>query len=98
MPVKIDGRTYYRTAEVCQIVGIGKSTLFRWIRQNIVRDAEYRDRKGWRLFAEDELRSLEAETKRIQRNHVKNTLDLREQTLGGVSWQRQSLGIHKQGR
>lgn len=70
MPVKINGRTYYRTAEVCQIVGIGKSTLFRWIRQNIVSDAEYRDRKGWRLFAEDELRGLEAETKRIQRNHA----------------------------
>ena len=70
MPVKIDGRTYYRTAEVCQIVGIGKSTLFRWIRQNIVGDAEYRDRKGWRLFAEEELRSLEAETKRIQKNRA----------------------------
>ena len=70
MPVKIDGRIYYRTAEVCQIVGIGKSTLFRWIRQNIINDAEYRDRKGWRLFAEDELRSLEAETKRVQKNHA----------------------------
>ena len=69
MPVKKDGRVYYRTAEVCQIVGIGKSTLFRWIRQNVVDDAEYRDRKGWRLFAEDELHSLEAETKRIQKNH-----------------------------
>lgn len=70
MPVKIDGQTYYRTAEVCQMVGIGKSTLFRWIRQNIVNDAEYRDRKGWRLFAEDELRRLEAETKRVQKNHA----------------------------
>lgn len=70
MPVKINGQTYYRTAEVCQLVGIGKSTLFRWIRQNIIKDAEYRDRKGWRLFAEDELHSLEAETKKIQRNHV----------------------------
>ena len=80
MPLKIDGRIYYRTAEVCQMVGIGKSTLFRWIRQNIVQDAEYRDRKGWRLFAEHELRSLEAETKRIQKNHpgnnVRNTVDI----------------------
>ncbi|MGB6874182.1 MAG: helix-turn-helix domain-containing protein [Dehalococcoidia bacterium] len=70
MPVKINGRIYYRTAEVCQMVGIGKSTLFRWIRQNIVKDAEYRDRKGWRLFAEDELLSLKSETNKIQRNHV----------------------------
>jgi predicted site-specific integrase-resolvase len=70
MPVKIDGRIYYRTAEVCEMVGIAKSTLFRWIKQDVVKDAEYRDRKGWRLFAEDELRILESETKRIQRNHV----------------------------
>jgi DNA-binding transcriptional MerR regulator len=70
MPVKINGRMYYRTAEVCQIVGIGKSTLFRWIRQNIIKDAEYRDRKGWRLFTEDELLSLKSETNKIQRNRV----------------------------
>ncbi len=70
MPVKIDGRIYYRTAEVCQMVGIGKSTLFRWIRQNVVRDAEFRDRKGWRLFAEDELNSLKSETNKIQKSRV----------------------------
>jgi DNA-binding transcriptional MerR regulator len=70
MPVKLNGRIYYRTAEVCQMVGIGKSTLFRWIRQNIVNDAECRDRKGWRLFTEDELLSLKSETNKIQRNRV----------------------------
>jgi DNA-binding transcriptional MerR regulator len=70
MPVKINGRMYYRTAEVCQIVGIGKSTLFRWIRQNIIKDAEYRDRKGWRLFTEDELLILKSETNKIQKNRV----------------------------
>jgi predicted site-specific integrase-resolvase len=70
MPVKIDGRIYYRTAEVCQMVGIGKSTLFRWIRQNVVKDAEFRDRKGWRLFAEDELNSLKSETNKIQKSRM----------------------------
>jgi predicted site-specific integrase-resolvase len=70
MPVRIDGRVYYRTAEVCQMVGIGKSTLFRWIRQNVVKDAEYRDRKGWRLFAEDELSNLKSETNKIQKSRL----------------------------
>ena len=70
MPVKINGRIYYRTAEVCHVVGIGKSTLFRWIRQSVVKDAECRDRKGWRLFAEDELISLKSETNKIQKNRV----------------------------
>jgi len=73
MPVEINGQVYYRTAEVCQTVGIGKSTLFRWMRENIIKEAEYRDRKGWRLFTEDELRSITAETSRIQRNHVAQT-------------------------
>lgn len=70
MPVKINGRVYYRTAEVCQAVGIGKSTLFRWIRDNIVQEAAHRDRKGWRLFTEGELRTIAAETGRIQSNQV----------------------------
>jgi hypothetical protein len=52
------------------MVGIGKSTLFRWIKQNIVKDAEYRDRKGWRLFAEEEVLNLKSETNKIQTNHL----------------------------
>lgn len=70
MPIQLNGQVYYRTAEVCQIVGIAKSTLFRWMRENVIKEAEYRDRKGWRLFTEDELRSITAETSRIQKNHV----------------------------
>ena len=70
MPVKINGQVYYRTAEVCQKVGIGKSTLFRWMRDNIIKEAEHRDRKGWRLFTEDELRIITEETSRIQSNNV----------------------------
>lgn len=73
MPVKLNGRTYYRTAEVCQIVGIGRSTLFRWLRQNVVKEAQYRDRKGWRLFTEEDLRSLATESSRIQKNGVTET-------------------------
>ena len=68
MPVVINGQTYYRTAEVCIMVGIGKSTLLRWIRENIINDAEHRDRKGWRLFTEDEVDRLKVETNRIQKN------------------------------
>ena len=70
MPVEINGRTYYRTAEVCQTVGIGKSTLFHWMKENIVKEAEHRDRKGWRLFTGHEIDILMAEARRIQKNHV----------------------------
>jgi len=68
MPVKIDGQTYYRTAEVCLKVGIGKSTLFRWIREGIMEEAEHRDRRGWRLFTESEINRVKKEVNGIQKN------------------------------
>lgn len=71
MPVAINGQTYFRTAEVCQLVGISKSTLFRCLRQGIFSEAERRDRKGWRLFTKDEVDRIEAEVYRI--NFVRST-------------------------
>jgi len=74
MPVKINGQAYYRTAEVCLMVGIGKSTLFRWIKEGIMEDAERRDRRGWRLFTEDEVNRVKTEVNGIRRNHVAEML------------------------
>lgn len=58
MPVVIDGETYYRTAEACNLAGISKATLFRWLREDGQIDAKYRDRRGWRLFTEQEVEEL----------------------------------------
>jgi len=69
MPVIINGQTYYRTAEVCLAVGIGKSTLFRWIKEGVMNEARNSDRRGWRLFTKDEIEKLKAEVNRIRRNH-----------------------------
>jgi phage antirepressor YoqD-like protein len=68
MPITINGQTYYRTAEVCRIVGISKTTLFRWLKESIFKEAEHRDRRGWRLFTEDELNRFKEETNRIIRS------------------------------
>jgi DNA-binding transcriptional MerR regulator len=65
MPVIISDQTYYRTAEVCRIVGISRNTLFRWLKEGIFFDVEYRDWRGWRLFTAAQL-----ETIRMQTNHV----------------------------
>jgi predicted site-specific integrase-resolvase len=67
MPVTIDGQNYYRTAEVCRIVGISRATLFRWLKEGIFKEAEHRDRRGWRLFTEDEVEKLKAEANRINK-------------------------------
>ena len=65
MPVTINGHTYYRTAEVCQTVGISKNTLFRWLKDGILKERELRDRRGWRLFTEVQVDRLKQEATRI---------------------------------
>jgi excisionase family DNA binding protein len=66
MPVKINGQTYYRTAEVCQEVGISRTTFFRWLKKGILEEVALRDRRGWRLFTEDDLMRIRAEASRIE--------------------------------
>ncbi len=65
MVVAINGKTYYRTSEVCQIIGISRNTLFRWLKTKHLGIRERRDRRGWRLFTENEVNRLKAEANRI---------------------------------
>lgn len=65
MSVVINGRTYYRTAEVCRMVGISRNTLFSWLKERIFSDVEYRDWRGWRLFT-----AAQVETMRRKVNQV----------------------------
>ena len=65
MPVKINGQTYYRTAEVYRMIGISRNTLYRWLQLGVLGESELRDRRGWRLFTQDEVDTLKAETTRI---------------------------------
>ncbi len=69
MPVTVNGQTYHRTAEVCRIVGISRTTLFRWLKEGIFREAQHRDRRGWRLFTEDEIDRLKAEVNQISKTN-----------------------------
>jgi predicted site-specific integrase-resolvase len=65
MPKVVDGQTYYRTMEVCRIMGVSRSTLFRWLKGGSGIDAKNRDRRGWRLFTEAEVEKLKREANRI---------------------------------
>ena len=67
MPI-INKQTFYRTNEVCKITGISKATLFRWIKNKTFADAEYRDKRGWRLFTEGQIDKLKIETNKIVSN------------------------------
>jgi predicted site-specific integrase-resolvase len=65
MPVVINDRTYYRTADVCRMVGISRNTLFRWLKEGVFSDVEYRDCRGWRLFTVAQVENIRTRT-----NHV----------------------------
>jgi len=65
MPIVINDETYYRTTEVCRMIGISRNTLFRWLKEGIVSDVEYRDWRGWRLFT-----AAQVETIRAKTNHI----------------------------
>jgi len=65
MTVTVDSQVYYRTAEVCRVVGISRATLFRWLKEDIFKEAKHRDRRGWRLFTEEEVERLKAEANQV---------------------------------
>ncbi len=65
MPITVNGQTYFRTSEACQIVGISRSTLLRWLKQKDLDIYEYRDRRKWRLFTEYEINKLNLEANRV---------------------------------
>jgi excisionase family DNA binding protein len=65
MTISLDGKTYYRTAEACKLAGISRNTYFRWLREGLLPDVGVRDRRGWRLFAEEDLLRLRSEANRV---------------------------------
>lgn len=66
MTVNMRGQTYYRTAEVCSMAGISRSTLFRWLRRGILEDAFHRDRRGWRLFTDRDIGRITDESNKVK--------------------------------
>ena len=67
MVIRINDQTYYRTSEACQRAGISKATLFRWVKAGILEDIVRRDRKGWRLFTENDINRIKSEATKVSR-------------------------------
>jgi len=78
--IRINGQTYYRTSEACQRAGISRATLFRWLKAGIIDDMVRRDRKGWRLFTQDDINRIRSEATRVSRGGT-----LLEETRKGAS-------------
>jgi predicted site-specific integrase-resolvase len=67
MPIHISDKTYYRTSEVCRLARISRSTLLRWLKVDNLHVQDFRDRRSWRLFTEDDVNTLVSEANRICR-------------------------------
>lgn len=57
MPVIIQGKTYLRTQEAADEIGVSKPTLLRWIKDGKISDVR-RDRRGWRIFSETDVKKI----------------------------------------
>jgi hypothetical protein len=68
MPIKINGKEYYRTNEACIIAGITKNTYLRWVTNGSFPDVSHRDRRGWRLFTQADIDKLRTEVNAIRVN------------------------------
>ena len=65
MAIKVDGKLYYKTSEACKKTGISRATLYRWLKIGIL-EKYHKDRRGWRLFTEEDLNRIRAEARKIK--------------------------------
>ena len=65
MPTEINGNRFYTAAEVCQAAEISRPTLFRWLKRGVL-NRLHRDRRGWRMFTDDDVRRIRLEAGRIE--------------------------------
>ena len=70
MPIEINGQLFYSTVETCEKAGISRATLFRWLRKGVLEKLR-KDRRGWRLFTDDDLNKIQAEIERIEVEEVR---------------------------
>jgi predicted site-specific integrase-resolvase len=82
MSVRINSETYYRTSEVCRMVGISRNTLFRWLREGVFDGVEHRDWRGWRLFTVDQIDKMKAKTCQINSVEYRKATDITSRFAG----------------
>jgi len=70
MPEKLNGQTFWKTAEACALAGTNRNTYLRWVRQGVFTDVSLRDRNDWRLFTEEDIRRLRARVQGVGRTGV----------------------------
>lgn len=65
MPLVIDGKTLYRIGEALAAASVSRATYFRWLKLGVLKDTQFKDRNGRRVFTEDELEELKRESLKL---------------------------------
>lgn len=65
MPLVIEGRKLYRIGEALASASVSRATYFRWLKLGRLRDTQFKDRNGRRVFTEEELQGLRHEAQRL---------------------------------
>lgn len=58
VPVSIDGKLVFSIGEALREAAISRATFFRWVKDGVIHDTEFRDRNGRRVFTADEVDDL----------------------------------------
>jgi predicted site-specific integrase-resolvase len=95
MPLTIDGQTYYRTADVCRMVGISRNTLFNWCKKGTIIKVEHRDYRGWRLFTQGQVDAMKEKTKQVNSIYLEHLVKV--SSSAGHSWEPTSTAGEHQG-
>jgi hypothetical protein len=64
----ISEEKYYTMIDVCRAAGISRSTLSRWLKKGSLPHNLPRDKRGWRLFREDDLIQIKEEANEVKTN------------------------------
>jgi excisionase family DNA binding protein len=64
MTKEINNQLFYSATETCERTGISRATLQRWLQKGVLNKIR-RDRRGFRLFTEEDLSVLKVENERI---------------------------------
>ena len=74
MPREIKNQLFYSATETCKRAGISRATLQRWIQKGVLNQIR-RDRRGFRLFTEEDLSVLKAEIERINIEEIPSLIE-----------------------
>ena len=65
VPITIDGKVMFSIGEALREATVSRATFFRWVKEGVIHDTEFRDRNGRRVFTAEEVEELKRFAQRL---------------------------------